>query len=587
MAKNKRRRAAMTPGTGGTGQSPDGPSAAPGKPSASAKPPAEEFLRGRRAMRLAFLAALTIASLVPFLGKSFHIDDPLFLWAAKQVQVNPGNPYGFAVNWYGITLPMSEVTKNPPLTSYYIAAVAAVVGWSERSLHLAFLLPAIAAIIGTYLLAERMCRRPLLASLCTLFTPAFIVSSSNVMSDTLTVALWMAAIYLWVTGLERRSWILLTLSGLSIALCSFAKYFGMSLIPLLFLYSWLRERRIVWATAYLLVPVVLLGAYQWGTHELYGRGLLMDAASYATGARTGWSKWSFEKLLIGLGFTGGCLGAVWYFALRSWRPAALLGGAAAAVTVTVAVASAHMIGSHGLGEGEQNLWVTAGLLGVFVTGGLSVLAPAVLALKRLRDPDEVLLALWILGTFAFAAMVNWSTNARSILPLVPAAAIMTMRSLEHRRKAGWSARETIAGVCVAAVVALGVGWADLEYADSARQAAKVIHAKYQGHPRALWFEGHWGFQYYMEALGAKPIDSNTTRLYPGDIIAIPESNTNVSPAPGDRTRLVETIEVPGSRWIATMRLGAGLYSDAFGPLPFTAGKVPAERYGIYEGTQLQ
>jgi len=542
---------------------------------------------GRRGLRLLLLAALTIASLVPFLGKSFHIDDPLFLWAAKQIQVNPGNPYGFAVNWYGITLPMSEVTKNPPLTSYYIAAVAAVVGWSERGLHLAFLLPAIAAIIGTYLLAERMCRRPLLASLCTLFTPAFIVSSSNVMSDTFTLALWIFAIYFWVTGLERRSWILLTLSGLSIALCSLAKYFGMSLIPLLFLYTWLRERRFVSATAYLLVPVLLLAAYQWATHELYGRGLLMDAASYATGARTGWSKWSFEKLLIGLGFTGGCLGAVWFFALRSWRPVALFAGAAVAITVTVAVASARMIGSHGLGDGEQNLWVTAGLLGVFVTGGLSVLAPAVLALKRRNDPDEVVLSLWILGTFTFAAMVNWSTNARSILPLVPAAAIMMMRSLEHRGKAGLSARQTIAGVGVAAVVALGVGWADLEYADSARQAAKVIHAKYQGHPRGLWFEGHWGFQYYMEALGAKPIDSKATRLYPGDLIVIPEDNTNVSPAPEDRTRLVETIEVPGSHWIATMRLGAGLYSDAFGLLPFTVGKIPAERYGIYEGTLLQ
>src|SRR5881396_782333 len=95
----------------------------------------EPFLNGRRGLRLLLLAGLTALSLAPFLGKSFHIDDPLFVWAAKQVQVNPGNPYGFDVNWYGITLPMSEVTKTPPLTSYYIAAVAAVLGWSERTLH--------------------------------------------------------------------------------------------------------------------------------------------------------------------------------------------------------------------------------------------------------------------------------------------------------------------------------------------------------------------------------------------------------------------------------------------------------------------
>ena len=577
MAKNKRRRSAAPGGA---------PQPSPGTPGPGATlgrlPAVEEILSGRRGLRLVLLAVLTTLCLAPFVGKAFHIDDPLFLWAGKQIQAHPGNPYGFAVNWYGITLPMAEVTKNPPLTSYYIAAVAAVAGWSERSLHLAFLLPAIVAILGTYLLAERMCRRPLLATLCTLFTPAFIVSSTNVMSDTLTLALWVAAIYLWMVGLERRSWILLTLSGISIALCSVAKYFGMSLIPLLFLYSVIRERRVGWATAYLLVPVVLLGAYQWATHELYGRGLLMDAASYATGARTGWSKWSFEKLLIGLGFTGGCMGAAWGFALWSWKPKALLAGAAAAIVVILVVANTRMVGSHGLGGGEQNVAATAVLLGLFVAGGLGILGLAARALLARKDPEEVLLALWIIGTFLFAAMVNWSTNARSILPLVPAAAILMMRGMDRQRKApGIGPMATV--LAVAAVVAMGVGWADCEFANSARRAARVIHNKYGGRPGGLWFEGHWGFQYYMEALGGKAIDSNTSQLFPGDIIVVPENNTNVSPPPEERTRLLEVLEVPSSRWIATMTRGAGLYSDAFGLLPFTVGDIPPERYKVFEG----
>lgn len=561
-----------------------GKSASKRQPSPAASPgPTESFLSGRRNLRLLALAVLTAVCLAPFVGKAFHIDDPLFLWAAKQIQAHPENPYGFAVNWYGITLPMSEVTKNPPLTSYYIAAAAAVTGWGERGLHLAFLLPAIAAILGTYLLAERMCRRPLLASLCTLATPAFIVSSSNVMSDTLMLALWVASIYLWVTGLERRSWVLLTLSGLSIALCSLAKYFGMSLIPLLFIYSVIRERRVVWATAYLLVPVVLLGGYQWATHHLYGRGLLMDAASYATGARTGWSKWSFEKLLIGLAFTGGCLGTAWVFALWSWRPKALWAGAAVAATIIVAVALTRSVGSHGLGGGEQNLLATTGLLGLFVVGGLSILGLAIAAMFRRRDPDELLLSLWIVGTFLFAAMVNWSTNARSILPLVPAAAILMMRGIEQRPKKGPSSRVMLGVAAVAVVVAMAVGWADLGLANSARRAARVVNEKVRDRPGGRWFEGHWGFQYYMEALGWRAIDANTSRLFPGDLIVVPENNTNVSPPPAERTRLLETLEIPSSRWIATMSRGAGLYSDAFGLLPFTVGEIPAEHYKIFEG----
>jgi hypothetical protein len=48
--------------------------------------------------------------------------------------------------------------------------------------------------------------------------------------------------------------------------------------------------------------------------------------------------------------------------------------------------------------------------------------------------------------------------------------------------------------------------------------------------------------------------------------------------------LLETIEVASSKGIATMALGAGLYSDAFGLLPFAVGKVPPERYQVFEGT---
>ncbi len=46
------------------------------------------------------LTALVLVCLTPFLGKAFHIDDPLFIWAGKQIAQHPGNPYGFTVNWY-------------------------------------------------------------------------------------------------------------------------------------------------------------------------------------------------------------------------------------------------------------------------------------------------------------------------------------------------------------------------------------------------------------------------------------------------------------------------------------------------------
>ena len=35
------------------------------------------------------LAGATVLTLVPFANKAFHIDDPLFLWAARQIRSRP------------------------------------------------------------------------------------------------------------------------------------------------------------------------------------------------------------------------------------------------------------------------------------------------------------------------------------------------------------------------------------------------------------------------------------------------------------------------------------------------------------------
>ncbi len=220
---------------------------------------------------------VVLATLAPFLAKPFNVDDPLFLWAARQIQAHPTNPYGFDLNWYGFQSAMWDVTKNPPLACYYLAAAAAILGWSEVALHFAMLLPAVAAILGTYRLARRLCQRPFLAALTTLFTPVYLVSSTSVMCDTLLLAFWVWAVVLWIEGMESGGARRLAGAALLIALAALTKYFGASLIPLLFIYGLVLRRRLGrWMIA-LLVPIALLAAYQWATHALYGKGLLADA----------------------------------------------------------------------------------------------------------------------------------------------------------------------------------------------------------------------------------------------------------------------------------------------------------------------
>jgi 4-amino-4-deoxy-L-arabinose transferase-like glycosyltransferase len=139
------------------------------------------------------LIGITLVCLLPFSGRAFHVDDPLFVWSAQQIAKHPLDPYGFQVVWDNYSQPMSEITKNPPLACYYLAAIGSIAGWSERALHLGFLLPAIVLVLGTYRLSMRFTRSPLVAAAAALLTPGVLVSASSVMCDVMMLAFWIWA----------------------------------------------------------------------------------------------------------------------------------------------------------------------------------------------------------------------------------------------------------------------------------------------------------------------------------------------------------------------------------------------------------
>src|SRR5580692_4017691 len=224
--------------------------------------PTDSVQDKRQYVHYILLAVAVLTCLAPFSGKAFNIDDTLFVYEARQIAQHPLDPFGFKVNWFLDAVPMAYETKNPPLAAYYIAAAASGVGWSERALHFAFLLPALAVVLGTCRLARRLTDSPLLAAVATLLTPAFLVSANSVMCDTLMLALWLWAIIFWIEGLQPEKPRYLAVSVLLITLCALTKYFGIALIPLLAVYSLARVRRLGSWAWYLLLPILALTGYQ-------------------------------------------------------------------------------------------------------------------------------------------------------------------------------------------------------------------------------------------------------------------------------------------------------------------------------------
>jgi hypothetical protein len=543
----------------------------------------------KRFSPITFLIVVFLLASLPFLGKAYHIDDPLFLWSAKQVLSNPIDFYGFNVNWYGQEIPAYLVNKNPPLTSYYMAAVAYLFGWNELPLHCALLLPAIAFILGAYRLARYFCSSPLLAASFASITPLFMVSSTTAMCDVMMLSLWVWALVFWIGGTVRNENVTLCLASFVAVLCTLTKYTGIFLFPLFCVFALSHRRNPGAWLLPLFMGALLLWGYEQTTRNVYGVGLLSDALFYSSTIKNSVSKGDIDNLIMGLSFLGGCLINILLLSSILWKRRTIAAGAVGAILMAALLPLITNLGGHPLIDANGVRWSLVVHLSLFVTTGISFIALAMMDFWNNPDEYGLLLFAWIIGIFTFGAFVNWTINARSFLPLAPAAGIVLARRLdalsEKTEESGSSSRLKIHPLLWVLMVlaALSVSWGDLKLANTARDAARSIAARYGGNGRTLWFQGHWGFQYYMQEAGAKAWDVKSSMIEPQEFIVIPSNNTNVYKMPNHQIRLIERIKLNPSSWIATMSqaLGAGFYWDAKGPLPFAIGSVPPEEYGVF------
>ena len=475
----------------------------------------------------ATIGIFILLTLGPFLNKAVHIDDSLFVWTAEQILKHPGDFYGFDVNWTGHTVPMSMENGNPPTTSYLLAGVMAVFGEREMALHAAMLLVAFAAAAGIFQLARLWCARPLLATFIAMSTPVFLVSATTLMCDVPMLAIWIWAVVFWERALKNGNAFYFFLSAFLAGLAVLTKYSALTLLPLLPILGVLRKRNLGGWLLWLIVPVAMIELYQFGTARLYGEGLISIAADCAAKSRFGVAGGWVNKIVIGTAYAGGSLLPVLFFAHRVWakRELLMVGGLALAAAAAALWAT---------GVGSQFGWSFRLQMGLLLAAGIHLLLLAAAELWRRRDAVSLMLALWLGSGFIFAAVLNWTVSARSFLPLAPAAAILVVRGLKQKDSAAEKPDTFSWPLGISAAVSLLIAAADFSLAHSVRAAAHQLAAEYPPATNKLWFQGHCGFQFYLEKSGALPVDFSRSVLAPGEIMIVPSNNSNlVTPDPGD------------------------------------------------------
>jgi hypothetical protein len=304
-------------------------------------------------------------------------------------------------------------------------------------------------------------------------------------------------------------------------------------------------------------------------------------------AARGWDH-LFDQSLVGLSFVGGCVASVFFFVPLLWnRRTWLIGGILLGTVAAGTLALKGNLYKLDLVTDGRVQWLLLMQSTLMVVAGLNLLILAGVELYQRRDAVTIVLFCWIAGTLLFATFINWTVNGRTILPMLPAAAILVARRLDDRalakqwRSAVWFA------LAPALLLALAVTWGDYALANTQRQAAAAICQELRPQGNLIWFQGHWGFQYYMEQAGARAVNITAPTMQAGDFLVLPENNTNIySPdyyAPYFNVVVMKTYAYPAGRWIGTMQrppTGAGFYAANIGPLPYVFGPISEERYWL-------
>ncbi len=513
--------------------------------------------RRRAAPRIPLPAALalgTVAALLPFLGKAYHIDDTIFLRMARQIAEHPSRPFDFFYPWGMTPLPAWLLYLNPPLDSYYLAAVGKLAREREFWTHLAYLPFAAACAAFSGAIARRLCRDPLPAAAAALVGPAFVVSATNVMADVPLLAFWLAGVWALLVAAEpgREGWLWVSAAAASAA--AMTKYFGISLVPLSLVY-WLalKRRPSVHWLSFLAAPAVLAA---WSFYTKSQCGFHHPLAS---------GEFALESLphvlpqgLVTASFVGG--GSLWPIALLATRPSK------AALALAAAALAGAVLTLSSVAAAARPEWLILAPAGALLVGEC-----ATAAISR-PNAESLLLTLWLFGTLAFAGLVNWTVNERALLPALLPAAILVARGMEDDesrrrllRRWGW-------GLAPVLLISLLLAAADAGQADAGRQSAAVA----AGDPVAKkYYIGHWGFQYYMDRAGAESFNYRRQDLPEGAHLYVFLNSSSVM-SPGDAlrrrltlVRLFQAVNPVPAVLTDAAGLSAGFYSSSFGPVPFS------------------
>jgi len=532
---------------------------------------------------LGVLLAVVCVMTLPFLGKAFHLDDTVFIWLAEEKLEEPAS-LGLEDHGYEGRLFPEYYDTHPPLLAAYLALLIKTCGGaSETGLHLGFMVFPIIAAASMYFLSRRFTGSPLVAALLLLVTPGFMVMSQSVMSDVPTLAFWLAAIALYIYGVDRGSGRMLALAGLAVSLAVMTTYQSLSLLPLLLLYAILKGRVSPRSIAPLAAGLLVFAAFvlyfylaTGGPPKLsYSIGVITDPGFIA------------KKILSVVSVLGGGIVFPLFLVvgmLKGRKDYLAFAGLTALLLLSIALQVAA--GTYTLLPAILQVgFYAAGILAFFRF--LKVGSDA--AFARDRSPEEldsIFLLAWIGGVLFYSLALLPYASTRYLLPLFPPVVLMFVRYARGVILGGLAWKRFAAGaVALTAASGLAVAVADQQLSDVYRDFARGPGRGLSAGGARVWVAGEFGLRYYLQLEGASYITREGEQPAAGDYVVLSHKMiaSFIPEELRERLHLEQVVEYP-SGWPVRLQDKdslAGFYAQFHGYLPYSFADSPVELVAVY------
>lgn len=551
----------------------------------------------KTAIQLLIIIVCALAITLPFARQAFSLDGPLMIEYAQAQAENPLQQHVEDLDYLGIHYDR-YVNTHPRFLSLYLSLVLRITGEpAEVPIHTALAIFPVIGAVGMFYLGRRFGVSGLAAALLFLAAPAVMISSHLEMVDVPGTSLWIAAIATFVYGVDRNRLALLALAGLLFLLTIFTFYQGLAALVLGLLYLILNRRFSLKLLLPLAVPSLTFIAYGLGMLETYGH---LPRFAYREGLTLGaadlWERIRGVVMLSGVIFFP--LVAIAGFA-RQWR-AGLVWAGATVITLSWGGTRYAMEALDGASLLLLTVLFPAGL-----TVCYAIFEAAIRALCAGRGwdggrRDNIFISAWFLGVFSYCSMIMPYASSRYFLPAVPAAVLMLLVLGRGLLVSHQAIRFSLAGTAIglSLLMAVPLSIAYMKTADSVRDNVTWIRENYGEYPGKVWYNGDFGYSYYMRKEGydmmpgiahAKYTDTGTRRPAenpaPGDLVITSALNVPWLPFSEvmERLRLQETRQVTSAYplSIATLEKKASWTGGIGILLPFAFYSGPVDTLTVW------